>query len=43
MTQKVESTQIKHKAVQTAKKGDAVGIEVKSKVRDNDQALKVTG
>ncbi|RJQ14524.1 translation elongation factor-like protein [Candidatus Parcubacteria bacterium] len=39
--QEVESIQIEHKQVQTAKKGDVVGIKVKDKVREGDLVYKV--
>ncbi len=35
--QKVDSMQIEHKQVKEAGKGDAVGMKVKGKVRDNDK------
>ncbi len=42
LTQKVDSIQIKHKAIQQAKKGDDVGIKVKDRVREHDDVFKVT-
>jgi putative protease len=36
-TQEVGSMQIEHENVETAGKGDAVGLKVKDKVRDNDK------
>ena len=41
-TQVVESTQIEHQNVQTAKAGDSIGIKVKDHVRDHDEVYKVT-
>ncbi len=35
--QKVDSMQIEHEKVDKAGKGDAVGLKVKGKVRDNDK------
>ncbi len=40
-TQTVDSMQIEHQAVQTAKAGDSIGIKVKEKVRDHDKVYKV--
>ena len=37
--QKVESIQIEHKEVKSAKKGASVGIKVKDRVRPNDQVF----
>lgn len=42
-TQTVESMQIEHQNVQTAKAGDSIGIKVKEPVRDHDIVYKVTG
>ncbi len=39
--QKVESMQVEHKSVKTAKKGDSIGIKVKDRVRPNDMVFKV--
>jgi translation elongation factor EF-1alpha len=41
-TQVVESMQIEHENVPTAKAGDSIGIKVKDHVRDHDQVYKVT-
>jgi translation initiation factor IF-2 len=41
-TQTVESIQIEHEQVQTAKPGDSVGIKVNEPVRDHDTVYKVT-
>jgi translation initiation factor IF-2 len=41
-TQVVESMQIEHENVQTAKAGDSIGIKVQDHVRDHDQVYKVT-
>lgn len=40
--QKVESMQVEHSAVQSAKKGDSIGLRVESQVRDHDAVFKVT-
>ncbi len=39
--QKVESMQVEHSPVETAKSGESVGIKVESPVRDNDIIYKV--
>ena len=39
--QGVDSMQVDHKDVETAKKGDVVGIKVSSRVREGDQVYKV--
>jgi translation elongation factor EF-1alpha len=41
-TQVVESIQIEHQNVQTAKAGDSIGIKVKDHARDHDKVYKVT-
>ncbi len=41
-TQTVDSIQIEHEQVQTAKPGDSIGIKVKEPVRDHDTVNKVT-
>jgi len=40
-TQKVESMQVEHENIEKAKAGDAVGMKVSEKVRENDQVYKV--
>jgi len=40
--QKVESMQVEHKDVSSAKKGDSIGMKVKDHVRENDIVFKVT-
>jgi translation elongation factor EF-1alpha len=40
--QKVESMQIEHSNVPTAKKGDSFGLQVESQVRENDLVFRVT-
>ena len=40
--QKIESIQVEHKTVDTAKKGDAVGVKVSEHVREGDIIFKVT-
>jgi putative protease len=42
LTQVVESMQIEHLNVPTAKAGDSIGIRVKDHVRDHDKVYKVT-
>jgi len=39
--QKVDSMQIEHEEVKKAKKGAAIGLKVKDKVREGDQVYKV--
>lgn len=41
-TQKVDSIQIDHKDVETAKKGEEVGVQTEQKVRDGDEVFLVT-
>jgi len=41
-TQSVDSMQIEHQSVPTAKAGDSIGIKVKDVVRDSDIVYKVT-
>lgn len=38
--QVVDSMQIEHEQVKTAKKGDAIGLKVKDKVREGDEVYK---
>ncbi len=38
--QKVDSMQIEHKKVLSAKKGDSVGIKIRDKARKNDKVYK---
>ena len=40
--QKVDSIQVEHQAVQTAKPGDQVGIKVDQKVKDGVEVYKVS-
>ena len=40
-TQKVESMQVEHKAVEKAKKGDLVGLKVDKKVKEGDEVFRV--
>lgn len=40
--QKINSMEIEHQAVDSAKIGDAIGIKVKDRVRHNDKVYKVT-
>ena len=39
-TQTIDSMQIEHKSVKSAKKGDSVGIKIDDKVRPNDMLYK---
>jgi putative protease len=39
--QTVDSMQIEHEQVEKAKKGDAIGLKVKDKVREGDEVYKV--
>lgn len=39
--QAVESMQVEHENVETAKKGDGVGLKVSEKVREGDEVYKV--
>lgn len=41
--QTVESMEIEHQQIQTAKAGDAIGLKVIDKVREGDLVYKVTG
>jgi putative protease len=41
-TQNVDSIQMDHGPVESAKKGDEVGIKVKDKVRNHDVVYKIT-
>ena len=40
--QKVESMQIEHQPVESAQKGESVGLRVEGPVRDHDLVFKVT-
>jgi len=39
--QKVDSMQIEHKNIKTAKKGDSIGLKVIDRVRETDSVYKV--
>jgi len=41
ITQTVDSMQIEHEDVQTAKKGQSIGLKVNDKVRENDVVYKI--
>lgn len=41
-TTTVESMQIEHESVETAKKGDSIGIKVSEKAREHDKVFLVT-
>ena len=41
LTEKVDSIQIEHEQVQSAKKGDSIGIKVTDHVREHDVVYKV--
>ena len=40
-TQQVDSMQMEHESVETAKEGDSIGIKVSEKVRSHDKVYKV--
>ncbi len=40
-TQKVESMQIEHKPIESAKSGDVIGLKVKDRVREKDLVFKL--
>lgn len=40
-TQAVTSIQIEHENIQTAKKGQAIGLKVEQEVKDGDEVFKV--
>lgn len=42
LTTRVDSMQIEHLTVNTAKKGESAGIKVPGKVHEHDRAFKVT-
>lgn len=42
LRQKVESMQIEHENIQTAKAGDDIGMKVADKVREKDNVYKIT-
>lgn len=42
VTSTIESMQIEHQAIEKAKEGDNIGIEVTEKVRIKDKVFKVT-
>lgn len=39
--QTIESMQIEHENIQTAKKGDSIGLKVKDRVREGDNVYKI--
>lgn len=41
-TQKITSMQIEHENVESAKKGQAIGLKVDQKVKDGDEVFKIT-
>lgn len=41
LEQTVDSMQIEHKNVQTAKKGDSIGLKVNERVREGDTVYKI--
>ena len=41
LTEKVDSIQIEHEQLQSAKKGDSIGIKVSDHVREHDLVYKV--
>ena len=40
-TQKIESMEIKHKKIDIAKRGEAIGLKVKDRVREGDRVYKL--
>ena len=40
-TQEIKSMQVEHENIEAAKKGDAIGLEVKDHVREHDTVYKV--
>lgn len=42
LTTQVESMQVEHNKIETAKVGDAIGIKVPGKVRPQDKVFKIT-
>ena len=41
LQQNVDSMQIEHAKIQKAKKGDAIGLKVKDRVRESDHVYKI--
>jgi putative protease len=41
-TQVIDSMQVEHESIETAKKGDEVGLKVENPVHENDEVYKVT-
>ena len=41
--QSIESMQVEHQEVQSAKKGEVIGIKVKDHVREGDKVYKIIG
>jgi translation elongation factor EF-1alpha len=41
--QTVDSMEIEHQQIKTAKAGDAIGLKVKEKVREGDSVYKILG
>lgn len=41
-TQEVGSMQIEHESVQTAKKGQTIGLKIDEKTKENDEVYKVS-
>jgi putative protease len=41
LRQTVDSMEIEHKQIKTAKKGDSIGLKVIDKVRENDKVYKI--
>jgi len=39
--QKVDSIQVEHESIEKAKKGDAIGLKVKEKIREGDEVYKI--
>ena len=41
LTEKIDSMQIEHETVKTAKKGDSIGVHVSDHVREHDAVYKI--
>lgn len=40
-TQPVSSMQVEHESIQTAKKGQAIGLKIEQEIKDGDEVFKV--
>ena len=41
-TQKIDSMQVEHESIETAKKGDVIGLKVKEKIKEGAVVYRVT-